>query len=93
MIATNLIRKIGSPGGLPPPRPPGPGASGANRGRGALRPPRPKLEGRPPSAAGPPFWNPYWRRRRLARGVWAAGAPQGSHFCGWLFCNHSSPSQ
>ena len=27
-----MIWEIGLPGGLPPPRPPGPGASGANRG-------------------------------------------------------------
>ena len=27
-----IVWEIGLPGGLPPPRPPGPGASGANRG-------------------------------------------------------------
>ena len=41
--------KIGLPGGLPPPRPPGPGASGANRG-GAAFGRRPPILGTPVGA-------------------------------------------
>ena len=45
------LGEIGLPGGLPPPRPPGPGASGANRG-GAAFGRRPPILGTPVGAGG-----------------------------------------
>ena len=75
MIATNLIRKIGSHGGLPPPRAPGPSASGANRG--------PQMGGRPEAAPPPIGAGGAWPGGSGGREPPPPGRPEGQppQFC------------